>query len=134
MNFGNVLIRRIEELHNVSINKKSADSFWIKLRNIAVEEINQVYPKKVDSNLAIEIYFSILSTHSENIPDYYKEKLKSNNQERFRVINRNLWSSNAFHKDGLANQKYIHAIKQTNRGRTGNKIIYVGDSSYVNSK
>ena len=60
------------------------------------------------------------------IPPYFRERLRSNHQERFRVINRNMWTSNAFHPDGLANQPQINAYKEINPERKGEKIVYQG--------
>lgn len=134
MTFGDVLKKRISELSGASVNKKSDDTFWIKLRNIAVEEINMIYPDEIDSSIAVEIYYEILNDNVDFLPEYYREKLKSNNQERFRVLNRNMWTSNAYHPDGLANQKYVHSKKQINSNRVGRKIIYLGDKDYVDSK
>ena len=59
-------------------------------------------------------------------PPYFLEKLSSNHQERYRVINRNLWSSNAFHPNGLANQKEILAYKEINEDKKGERIVYQG--------
>ena len=134
MSFGDVLKKRIRELSDASVNKKSDDTFWIKLRDIAVEEINMIYPDEIDSSIAVEIYYEILNDNVDFLPEYYREKLKSNNQERFRVVNRNMWTSNAYHADGLANQKYVHSKKLINSNRVGRKIIYLGDKDYVDSK
>ncbi len=134
MSFGDVLKKRIRELSDASVNKKSDDTFWIKLRNIAVEEINMIYPDEIDSSIAVEIYYEILNDNVDFLPEYYREKLKSNNQERFRVLNRNMWTSNAYHPDGLANQKYVHSKKLINSNRVGRKIIYLGDKDYVDNK
>ena len=60
----------------------------------------------------------------EHIPLYFRERLPSNNQERFRVIIRNLFSSNAFHPDGLANQEGIYAYKEVNESKKGERIVY----------
>ena len=46
--------------------------------------------------------------------------------------NRNVWSSNAFHPDGLAHQKGIIAYKEINENKKGSRIVYKGDSDYVN--
>ena len=58
------------------------------------------------------------------IPDYFQETLSSNHQERFRVIIRNLFSSNAFHPDGLANQPGIYAYKEINQYKKGKRIVF----------
>lgn len=126
MAFGDVLKRSLNQLQNVSENKLANDAFWIVLRDIAVQEILAVYPSKVDSDIAVEVYYDILCDNIQYIPPYFRVKLKSNRQERFRVINRNLWTSNAFHPDGLANQPQITAYKEINPARKGSKIVYQG--------
>lgn len=126
MAFGDVLKRNLSNLSDASENKCANNAFWIILRDIAVREILAVYPSKVDSDIAVEVYYNILSENLTFIPSYFKEKLHSNKQERFRVINRNVWTSNAFHPDGLANQKQITAYKEINPGRKGDKIVYQG--------
>lgn len=126
MAFGDVLKRSLNQLQNVSENKLANDAFWIVLRDIAVQEILAVYPSKVDSDIAVEVYYDILRDNIQYIPPYFRVKLKSNRQERFRVINRNLWTSNAFHPDGLANQPQITAYKEINPARKGSKIVYQG--------
>ena len=131
---GSVLKSRIAELSSASSNKLSEDAFWIILRDIAKEEIISLYPQKVDSDTIVPVYYEILSSNLSYIPDYFQQKLDSNNQERFRVINRNLFTSNAFHPDGLANQVGIVAYKEINEGKKGERIVYQGDVNYVNKK
>ena len=126
MAFGDVLRRSMPQLTNASENKCASDAFWIILRDIAVQEILAVYPSKVDSDIAVEVYYNILCDNVALIPPYFQEKLRSNKQERFRVINRNMWTSNAFHPDGLANQPQISAYKEINPDRKGDKIVYQG--------
>jgi len=85
-----------------------------------------LYPNKVDSDQAIPIYYEILRENEEILPKYFIERLQSNNQERYRVINRNLWSSNAFHPDGLANSLNVKAIKKENTNKKGDLVMYEG--------
>ena len=94
---GDVLKNNLFRLKNASENKRSNDTFWIILRDIAKEEIIK-HEKPIDSDIIIPIYYDILLNNLEYIPDYYKQILPSNHQERFRVITRNLFSSNAFFK------------------------------------
>ena len=131
---GEVLKSRLGELSEASTNKLGEDAFWLILRDIARDEILALYPKKVDSDTIVPVYYEILSSHLDYIPDYFKEKLDSNNQERFRVINRNLFTSNAFHSDGLANQEGIIAYKELNESKKGERIVYQGDVNYVNKE
>ena len=129
---GEVLKRRIVELLDTSTNKFAEDAFWIVLRDIAREEILNLYPQKVDSDTIIPVYYEILSNNLQYIPEFFQEKLDSNGQERYRVINRNLFTSNAFHPDGLANQNGIIAYKEINESKKGERIVYQGDIEYVN--
>ncbi|MBR4419475.1 MAG: hypothetical protein IKT32_01210 [Clostridia bacterium] len=124
--FGDALRRSISRLKNASLKKNDANTFWVILRDIAVEDIKGVYPSKVDSDTAIGVYFEILSENEDKFPLYYSEKLPSNNQERYRVLNRNMWSSNAFHPDGLANQIGIIAYCEMNESKKGDRIVYQG--------
>ncbi len=126
MAFGDILKRNVYLLSDASENKLAEDAFWMILRDIAVQEILAVYPSKVDSDIAVEVYYNILCDNMNVIPPYFREKLRSNKQERFRVINRNMWTSNAFHPEGLANQPSISAYKEINPDRKGEKIVYQG--------
>ena len=132
MAFGDVLKANLYKLKRCSIKKNAPDTFWKVLRDIAVEEIKANYPFKVDSDTAISVYYDILSENENFIPRYYIEKYQCNGQERYRVGNRNVWSSNAFHPDGLAHQKGIIAYKEINENKKGSRIVYKGDSDYVN--
>lgn len=120
---GNVLKNNLHKLKDSSIKKNDNDAFWLVLRNIAVEEIIE-YKDPVDSDTIIPLYYSILSDNKEYIPQYFKKIIPSNKQERFRVIIRNLFSSNAFHKDGLANQEGIYAYREANELKKGERIVY----------
>lgn len=129
MAFGDILKTKIRLLSKASTSKNGEDAFWVILRDIAVEDIKAIYPSKVDSNLAVPLYYDILLKNADVFPEYFNEVIKSNNQERFRVINRNLFTSNAFHKDGLANQKGIIAVREMNSDFKGEHIIFQGDGS-----
>ena len=120
---GDVLKREIWRLRYASEKKVGDDAFWIILRNIAVDEIIE-YGDYIDSDTIIPIYYEIMCENIEHIPLYFRERLPSNNQERFRVIIRNLFSSNAFHPDGLANQEGICAYKEVNESKKGERIVY----------
>ena len=120
---GDVLKREMWRLRYASEKKVGENAFWIILRKIAVEEIIE-YEDFVDSDIIIPIYYEIMCENTETIPIYFRERLPSNNQERFRVVIRNLFSSNAFHPDGLANQKGIYAYKEINELKKGERIVY----------
>ena len=126
MAFGDVLKRNLNQFRCASKNKLADNAFWVILRNVAVQEILEMYPHEIDSDVAVAAYYYILSENADYIPAYFKKVLASNNQERFRVINRNMWTSNAFHPDGLANQPQISARKEMNPDRKGEKIVYKG--------
>lgn len=132
MAFGDYLREHIYLLQDASVKKVGSDAFWEILKRIAVQEILRVFPMRVDSDTAVPIYYEILSENEDQFPPYFSEKLSSNNQERYRVINRNLWTSNAFHPDGLANQKEISAYKEINENKKGERIVYQGVKKYVN--
>lgn len=127
--FGDVLRKKITLLSNTSVNKNDTNSFWIVLRDIAVEDIKRCYPEKIDSSDAIALYYEILRNNECYIPKELTETLPSNGQEKYRVKNRNMWSSNAFNTDGLANQPGIKAKKVINKLKNGEKIIYQGVSN-----
>ena len=120
---GDVLKREIHNLQYSSSKKVGTDAFWIILRNIAVKEIIE-YGGPIDSDTIIPLYYEIMCQNLNFIPEYFQEVLPSNNQERYRVIIRNLFSSNAFHPDGLANQKGIYAYKEINEFKKGDRIVY----------
>ena len=120
---GDVLKRNLNKLKYASIKKIGNDTFWVILRNIAVEEIIE-YGRAIDSDTIIPLYYGILCENLHCVPSYFKEILPSNKQERFRVIIRNLFSSNAFHPDGLANQEGIYAYKEINEMKKGERIVY----------
>ena len=123
---GDVLRKRMHELSSASEKKLGEDAFWVILRNIAKEEIISAAPQKIDSDTIVPIYYEILSNNIDVIPMYHREIIPSNNQERYRVINRNLFTSNAFHPDGLANQEGIIAYKEINESKKGERIVYQG--------
>ena len=119
---GDILKR---DIHKLSCAKKrnGDNTFWIILRNIAVEEIME-YGDCIDSDTIIPIYYEIMRENIECIPLYYRKKLPSNQQERFRIVLRNLFSSNAFHCNGLANQEGIIAYREVNERKKGKRIVY----------
>ena len=120
---GDVLKREMWRLRYASEKKVGDDAFWIILRNIAVDEIIE-YGDYIDSDTIIPIYYEIMCENIEHIPLYFRERLPSNKQARFRVNIRNLFSSNAFHPDGLANQEGIYAYKEVNESKKGERIVY----------
>lgn len=123
MAIGDVLKRKIKMLSYATTKKVGPNAFWIILRDIARDEIIE-YGGPVDSDTIIPIYYDILCENLMYIPDYFQEILPSNHQERFRVIIRNLFSSNSFHPDGLANQTGIYAYKETNQFKKGERVVF----------
>jgi hypothetical protein len=129
--FGDYLKNNINMLSKASTKKVGTDAFWEILKRIAVQDILSIYPQKIDSDTAVPIYFKILSENEASLPKYFSERLPSNKQPRYRVINRNLFTSNAFHTDGLANQKEIIAYKEINENKKGERVVYQGVTDYV---
>ncbi len=123
MAIGDVLKRKIKMLSYATTKKVGPNAFWIILRDIARDEIIE-YGGPVDSDIIIPIYYEILCDNLVYVPDYFKEILPSNHQERFRVIIRNLFSSNSFHPDGLANQPGISAYKEINENKKGERVVF----------
>lgn len=123
MAIGDVLKRKIKMLSYATTKKVGPNAFWIILRDIARDEIIE-YGGPVDSDIIIPIYYDILCDNLIYVPDYFQEILPSNHQERFRVIIRNLFSSNSFHPDGLANQPGIYAYKETNQFKKGERVVF----------
>lgn len=130
MAFGDVLKRDMYKLSSASENKCAKNSFWIILRDIAVKDILECR-HEVYSDIAIDIYYKILCENIKFIPSHFRKKLK-NKQESFRVINRNIWTSNAFNKKGLANHPQIEAHKQINPNKKGSRIVFQCVKCYVN--
>lgn len=120
---GDVLKQKISLLSNSSSNACDKNAFWIVLRDIAKEEIIK-HETPIDSDVIIPIYYDIICKNLDFVPEYFKKTLASNHQERFRVVIRNLFSSNAFHPDGLANQPGIYAYKEANEYKKGNRIVF----------
>lgn len=120
---GDVLKREIGRLRSASNKKVGDDAFWVILRGIATQEIIE-YGKPIDSDTIIPLYYEIMRENIQCIPLHYRKKLPSNKQERFRVTIRNLFSSNAFHPDGLANQEGVYAYKEVNESKKGERIVY----------
>lgn len=106
-------------------NKKTSDkAFWVLIRDVAVEDIKACCPSKVDSDKAIGIYYEILSNNMDFLPDFACSIVPSNKQERFRIIVRNVFTSNAFNPKGLANQAGIIAAKVYNDKRSGERTVF----------
>lgn len=119
---GDVLKKRISELKTCSENSRSENALWKKLRDIAVEEII-VHNQPIDSDIIVPIYYEILMQNKKYIPITFL-KILNNNQERIRVLNRNLFTSNCLHKDGLGNQKGIKVKKIVNVNRKGFRYVF----------
>ena len=126
MAFGDCLLSNLHEgrFLNCSENKSSDNAFWVVLRDVAVMDLKAYAPNKIDSDIIISIYYDILKSNMDFLPDFICSIVPSVKQERFRVVNRNLFSSNAFHPDGIANIKGINAYRTLNLNRKGEKIVY----------
>lgn len=126
---GDILKTNITKLQYASIKKTEKNAFWVILRDIAKQEIIE-YREAVDSDTIIPLYYNIVCNNLEYVPQYFQQILPSNKQERFRVIIRNIFSSNAFHSDGLANQKGIYAYKEINENKKGERIVFQKDKEH----
>jgi hypothetical protein len=126
MAFGDYLKLNLNQLKSSETKKSSKYSFWYLVKGFAHTDIINILPNSVDSDIAIAIYYSILKENEAFIPKHFKEKLKSNKQERYRVIVRNIFSSNAFHREGLGNMPGIEAKKELNLYKKGYKIVFRG--------
>lgn len=120
---GDVLKNNIDILKTATNKKVGKNAFWVLLRDIAKEEIIE-YGDLIDSDTIIPLYYEILSKNLSCIPKYYQEIIKSNNQQRYRIIIRNIFSSNAFNPNGLANQEGIIAFKEINENKKGERIVF----------
>lgn len=121
---GDELRKNIFLFANAETNKNGKNAFWKILKDIAIKEIIN-YQRKIDSDTIIPIYYKIMRENLKSIPEYFRQIIPSNKQERFRVIIRNVFSSNAFNSDGLANCKNIIAFREVNESKKGNRIIYM---------
>ncbi|UUD37113.1 Uncharacterised protein [Mycoplasmopsis californica] len=129
---GDVLKRELSLLLNTSKNKNAKNAFWRLIRDIAVQDIKE-FAKPIDSQTLIDCYYKILNSNLSYIPSYFQETLKSNKQKRYRVILRNIFTSNANHKDGLIHQKGIEYKTEHNLVRAGKKIIYKWNEKFNNT-
>lgn len=120
---GDVLKSKIKLLLTTSSNKNAPNALWKVLRDIAREEIIS-YGLPVDSDQIVPLYYEILQKNTKYIPEYYKVILSSNGQERYRVLIRNIFTSNALHNEGLANQDGIKAYKEINESKKGYRIVF----------
>ncbi len=123
---GDVLKRRICEVSDAKGGRgiKDGKKLWQILKDIAIEEIRLLSNERISSNDIIPVYYQILKENQNMLSPYYIEVLPSNKQERFRVVIRNLFVTNAFHVDGLANVKGIKAVRVVNSNRRGCRVIY----------
>lgn len=126
MAFGDNLKKKLHngDFLNCENKKSSPKSLWITLRDTACEDLKSASPQKIDSDVATRIYYNILKDNEEYLPDWACKELSSNGQPKYRVANRNVFSSNAFHQRGLANQPGISAVSMKNTERKGNKIVF----------
>ena len=120
---GDVLKRKIFMLKDTSEKANDKNAFWKVLRDIAKEEIIE-NKNAIDSDIIIPIYYEICLENITYITDHFRVKLRSNKQERFRVIIRNIFTSNCFHSEGLANLDGISAHKVPNPHKKGQKIVF----------
>ena len=128
---GDVLKKRLSDLSEAESKKSSKKALWMIIRDIAADEIREL-GEPVDSDILVPVYYNIIKENEHYLPDYYRERLQCNNQERYRVIIRNVFTSNAFNPDGLANQKGILARKEINERKKGERIVFERGEVYDN--
>lgn len=128
MAFGDCLIDKLKKgvFLNCEGKKTSKNAFWIVLRDCAAEDIIACAPEQVDSHIAVSVYYAILTEYIDYLPYFICEITPSNGQEKYRVANRNMFTSNTFHTEGLANQPGITAQEIPNEKRRGSKIVFTG--------
>ena len=81
MAFGDCLKRELVEgtFLKCEDKKTSNNAFWVLLRDTAVKDLRAYAPKKIDSGIAISIYYEILSNNTQYLPSFICTTLNSNN-------------------------------------------------------
>lgn len=130
---GDVLKNNLDKIKKSNDARHGNDAFCEVIKRIAIEEINALYPKKVDSDVIIEIYYKILLENIECVPLSMRKNVPSSKQHRFRIAIRNIFTSNAYHSNGLANSPYLKAVKKVNENRKGRRYSYQGVENYVDT-
>ena len=123
---GDILISRLDEIKKSEDSPRGTNAFCEVIKRIAVDEINALYPEKVDSDVIVEVYYEILLKNIDKIPPTMTSLAPSDKQYRFRISVRNVFTSNAFHSNGLANHPRLKAIKVVNDERKGRRYTYQG--------
>lgn len=129
---GDVLKKNLDKVQNSIDARRGHNAFCEVIKRIAIEEINALYPEKVDSDVIVEIYYKILLENIECVPISMRNLSSSNDQYRFRISVRNIFTSNASHANGLANCPYLKVVKIVNEDRKGRRYSYQGVENYVN--
>ena len=73
--------------------------------------------QEVISNDVIPLYFDILKNNEGKLNEQLTKELKSNNQKRYRVIIRNIFTSNSENTEGLQNRVELAASRTSNPTR-----------------
>ena len=134
MAFGDALNARIKEFKNTSTRSTAGGKtpFHIKLKEIAIDDLQRNYPSSISSAELIDIYRRIMDSNLKLMPAD-KQKLLANGQHSYWVTVRNAFSSNRGpgHPQCLANAKEVLAT-QTPNGR-GNGVIYQANPTFLGS-
>ena len=128
---GDILKGRLNEVKKSIDSSRGQNAFCEVIKKIAIDEINALYPQKIDSNIIVETYYKILLDNMGYIPVPLKE-LSANGQYRFRISVRNVFTSNANHSNGLANSPYLNVKRIVNDNRKGRRYSYQGVEKYAN--
>lgn len=123
MALGDILKAKFNLITNSSKCRNDDNAFWKVVRDIAREEILNCN-QPIDSDVFVGCYYFIMKQNEEKIPEYFRQIIPSSKQERYRNVTRNVLTSNAFHKDGLAMQPGIKTKRSINFSRKGNRITY----------
>ncbi len=123
---GDILISRLNEVKQSKDKRSGNDAFCEVIKRIAIDEINAIYPKKIDSDIIVEVYYNILLNNLDYIPASLKKLSPSNGQYRFRIAVRNIFTSNSDHSNGLSNNSKLHTVKIVNDARKGKHYTYQG--------
>lgn len=134
MAFGDALRARIREFRNTSTRStaKGKTPFHIKLKEVAIDDLQRNYPATISSADFIATYKAIFAANTSFIPAD-KRKILANGQPSYWVTIRNAFSSNRGprHPDCLANAKEV--ITSTIPNGRGNGVIYQANPTFLGS-
>ncbi len=132
MAFGDALRDRINEFRNTTTRSTAGGRtpFHIKLKEVAIDDLQRNYPDSISSADFIEIYRGIFASNITCIPAD-KRKTLGNGQPSYWVTIRNAFSSNRGprHPDCLANAREV--ITSTVPNGRGNGVVYQANPTFL---